>query len=116
MTAIVRHDGPEEAALGSLSARVQHRGTGFVDEDAIGTAQMGPHVVDDRHQVEAGAADPVAERAAVEVDPLPLEDPGLTVEAQVVAELRDDDPGDEQLRGQPARDDMLGRMGLGHGL
>jgi len=34
-------------------------------------------VIDDRHQVETGAADPVAERAAVQIDPLPLEDLGL---------------------------------------
>jgi hypothetical protein len=31
-------------------------------------------VVDDRHQVEAGAADPVAERPAVDLDSLPPED------------------------------------------
>lgn len=47
-------------------------------------------------KVEAGAPDPVAERAAIEMQPLPLEDPGLTVKRKVVAELRDDDP-----RGQP---------------
>jgi hypothetical protein len=76
----------------------------------------GPHVVDDGHQVEAGAPDPVAERAAVEVEPLPLEDPGLAVKRKVVAELRDDDPGDQPLGGQPAGHDMLGRMRLRHGL
>lgn len=77
---------------------------------------MGPHVVDDRHQVEAGAADPVAERAAIDLDPLPPEDPGLAIEWQMVAELRDDDPGDEQFRGQPAGHNMLGRMRLRDGL
>lgn len=108
MAAIVGHDGPEEAAPGGLSARVQHRRTGLIDEDAVRSAQMGFHVIDDRHQVETGATDPVAERAAIEVYPLALEDLGLAVERKVVPELRDDDPGNEQLRGQPAGHDMLG--------
>ncbi len=77
MAAIVGHDSPEEAVLGGLAARVEHRRAGLVDEDAIRPAQMGPHVIDDRHQVEAGATDPVTERAAIQIDPLPLEDLGL---------------------------------------
>ena len=109
-------DRPEEAALGGLSARVQHRRAGFIHEDAIGTAQMRAHVVDDRHEVETGTPDPVAERAAVQVDPLPLEDLGLAIERQVVAEFRDDNPGDEEFRGQPAGHDMFRRMCLRHGL
>jgi len=112
----VGHDGPEEAALGGLSARVQHRRVGFIHKDAVCAAQMSLHVLDDGHQVETGAPDPVAERAAVQIDPLPLEDLGLTIKRQVVAEFRDDDPGDEQLRGQPAGYDMLGRVRLCHRL
>lgn len=56
MTAIIGHHGPEVAAPGGLAARVQHRGAGFVHDDAVRAAQMGTHVVDDRHQVETGAA------------------------------------------------------------
>jgi len=91
MAAIIGHDRPEVTALGGLSARIEHRRAGFIDEDAVGAAQMGAHVVDDRHEVELRgtvapvgrrkppkrAADPVAERTAIEVDPLPLEDFGL---------------------------------------
>src|SRR5690606_37399988 len=110
MPAIVGYDGPEIATPGGLAARVQNRRAGLVDEDPVGGAQMGLHVVDHGHQVEAGAPDPVAERAAVEVEPLPLEDPGLAVERQVVAKLRDDDPRDQPFGRQPARDDMLGGM------
>ncbi len=116
MPAIIGHNGPEEAALGGLSARIQHRCAGFIEEDAIGTPQMGAHVVDDRPEMELRGpwplmgprkppkrtADPVAERAAVQVDPLPLEDFGLSVKRKMVAEFRDDDPGDEELRRQPA--------------
>ena len=73
-------------------------------------------VVDDGHQVETGPPDPVAERAAVQVDPLPLEDLGLPIKWQVVTELRDDNLGDEEFRGQPAGHDMFRRMCLRHGL
>ena len=116
MAAVVGDDGPEEAALGGLSARVQHRCPGFIDKDAVRAAQMVLHVVDDRHQVEAGASDPVAKRAAIQIDPLPFEDFDLAVEWQMIAELRHDDRGDEQFRGQPARHDMLGGMRLRYGL
>ena len=88
VAAVVGDDGPEVAALRGLPARVQHRRACLVapkarfqrDEDPVGGAQMGLHVVDHGPQVEAGATDPVAQRAAVEVETLPLEDPGLAVE------------------------------------
>jgi hypothetical protein len=116
VAAIVGDDGPEVSALRRLPARIQHRRPGLVDEDAIGAAQMGPHVAGDRLQVEAGAADPVAERAAIQIDPLSPEDLRLSIKGQMVAELRDDDPGDEGLRGQPTGDDVLGGVRLRHGL
>ena len=130
MAAIIGHDRPEISAPGAFQARLEHRRTGLIDEDAIGAAQMGLHVVDDRHQMELRgtvapvgrrkppkrAADPVAERAAIEVDPLALEDFGLAVEWQMIAEFRDDNPGDEQLGGQTAGHDMLGGMRLRHSL
>jgi hypothetical protein len=77
---------------------------------------MSLHVIDDRHQVEARAADPVAERASIQIDPLSLEDLGLAVKWQVVTEIGHDDRGDEQFRGQPAGHDMLGCVRLRHGL
>jgi hypothetical protein len=48
----IGQNGPEVTAPGGLPARVQHRRAGLVDEDALGPALMGPHAVDDRHQVE----------------------------------------------------------------
>jgi hypothetical protein len=51
---------------------------------------MGPHLVDHRHQVETGAANPIAKGAAIQIDPLPFEDFGLTVERQMIPELCDD--------------------------
>ena len=58
---------------------------------------------DDRPEVEAGLADPVAQGGPVERDPLPPVDLGLAVERQVVSELGDDDLGDQRLGGQAAR-------------
>ena len=116
MTTIVGHNSPDVSALCRFSPRVQHRRAGLVDEDAIRTAQMDLHVVDHRHQVETGAADPVAKRAAIQVDPLPLEDLGLAAKRKMVAELRNDDPDNEQFRGQPAGHDMLRGVRLCHGL
>lgn len=77
---------------------------------------MGTHLVDDGQKVEAGALNPVAKRAAVQIDPLPLEDLGLPIKRQVVTELRDDNPSDEQLCGQTAEHDMFGRVRLRHSL
>ncbi len=70
MSAIIGHDGPEVPAC--LLAGVQHRRTGLNDEEPVRDAQMSPHMVDDRRQVEAGTTDPVAERALVQIDPCRL--------------------------------------------
>jgi len=87
MAAIVGHDGPEIASLGGLAARVQHRRACLIHEDAVRAAQMSLHVVDRRHEVEAGAADPVAKRATIEMDALPLEDFNLAIEGKMIAEF-----------------------------
>src|SRR5690606_1727092 len=93
MPAIIGDDGPEEAALGAFHARFQHRRAGFSYEDAACATKMDPDMVDDGHQVETGGPDLVAECAAGQIDPLPLEDLGLPIKRQVVTELRDDNPG-----------------------
>lgn len=67
MATIVGHDGPEVAALGGRPDRVEDRGAGLVDEYPVGGAQMVLYDVDHGPQVEAGASDPVAECAAVEM-------------------------------------------------
>lgn len=101
MTAIIGYDRPEIAALGGLSARVQHRRAGFIDTDAVRAAQMGTHVVDDWHQVETGPTDPVSERATIQIDPLTFEYLGLTVKRQMVAEFRDDGEPSRRHRFEP---------------
>jgi hypothetical protein len=86
----VRDDAPEVAAPGAPSSGIEHRRTRLVDEDPVGAAQRLAHVPDDRLEMEAGAPDPVAERAPVKLDALPAVDAGLAVKRQVVADLRDD--------------------------
>jgi len=61
MTTVISDDSPEEAALGAFQARFQHRRAGFINEDPVCATQMGTHMVDDRHQVETGPPNPVAE-------------------------------------------------------
>jgi hypothetical protein len=68
---------------------------------------MGAHPFDDRLEMEACPARPVAQRGAVEVEALPPVDLGLAVERQMVAELGDDDVGDQRLGGQAARHEAL---------
>lgn len=80
MAAILGDDGPKGSALRGLPPRVERGRTGFVDNNTIGTAQMGPRLVDHRYQVETGAPKPVAERGAREVDLLTFEDFDLAIE------------------------------------
>src|SRR3546814_3396124 len=62
--------------------------------------------------MKAGPARPVAQSSPVKPDSLPGIDVGLAVKGQMVAELRDDDLGDQRLRRQPAGHDVFGRMRL----
>jgi hypothetical protein len=84
MPALAGDDCPEAAAPGGLAPWVRHRRAGLAEEDAIGAAQMPAHVVDHGHRVELRGivapvgrrkppkrpTDPVAGRAAVEMQPL----------------------------------------------
>ena len=112
MGAVVGGHRPEEALLHGPAPRVEHRQRRLVHEQARGARQMSVHPLDDGLQVEAGAADPIAEGRAVEVHALAPEDLGLAIERRVVGEFRDDDLGDQRLGRQAAGDDVLGRMGL----
>ena len=102
MGAVVGGHGPEEALLRGPAPRIEHRQGRLVHEQARGARQMGVHPLDDRLEVEAGAADPIAEGRAVEVDALAAEDLGLAVQRQVVGEFRDDGEPARRHRFEPA--------------
>lgn len=110
--AVVGGNGPEEAFLRSSSPGIEHRRGGLVHEDAVGRGKVLAHVVGDRLEVEARSTHPVAESSPVKLDALPGIDLGLPIKGQVIAELRDNDLGDQPFRWQPSRHDMFGRMRL----
>ncbi len=113
MGAVVGGHGPEEALLCLLSPRIEDRQRRLVHEQARRARQMDAHPLDDRLEVEAGAADPVAQGGSVEVDALAAEYLGLPVQGKMVGELGDDDLRDQRLGRQATGHDMLGRVRRG---
>ena len=71
------------------------------------------HAIGERLQTKAGAPRPVAERRAIKNDALAGINFSLPIKRQMIAKLRDDHLGDERLRRQAARHDMLGSVRLG---
>ncbi len=61
-----------------------------------------------------GAADPIRQGRAIELDPLPGVDLALAVERQVVGVFADQDVGHQGLGRQPALDQPRGCCGLDH--
>ena len=80
---------PEPAGPGAAAARIEHRDRRVVGkqclrgEDVLGEAGL------QRLQPPDGAADPVGEGRAIELDALPREDLALPVERKMVAVFRD---------------------------
>jgi len=112
MAAVIASDRPEEAFLDLPASGIEHRRGGLVHEQAIRLGQMPAHVVGDGLEMEAGPASPVAQCRPIQLDALAGVDFGLPVERQMIAELGDDDLGDQRLGRQAARHDMLGGVGL----
>jgi hypothetical protein len=112
MAAIIRRDGPKPAGFRLLASGIEHRGPGLVHEQPVRAAEMGAHSLDDGFEVEARPARPIAQRGAVEIKALPTVDLGLAVERQVVAELGNDDVGDQRLGGQAARHEAFRGVSL----
>jgi hypothetical protein len=112
--AIVSGVGPELPGLGASSAGIEHRRRRLVSEQFRGRAQVGEDAFADRPQVEGGAADPVGERRAIELDSLTLVDLRLAIERQVVGVFGDQHMGDRRLGRQAALDQPRRRWGLDH--
>ena len=126
MTAIISNNGLEVAALGGLADRIAHRRARFIpcpagDCEAICRAGRTTRSARRRwvrlwFMTGSRRRRPSYPAATVQIDPLPLEDFSLAVKRQEVCERRDNDPGEDQLREQPAGPDMFGRRRLRHGL
>ena len=70
---------PEVAGLGPAAPGVEDRRRGFIHEQLGGGLQMLGQPVDHGPEVERGHPDPVGQRAAMDADPRPGEDPALAV-------------------------------------
>ena len=72
--------------------------------------------IDHRTEVEGGAADPIGQRAAMQLDPGPGEDLALAIQWQMVRVFADQDICEGALGGQAALDQVCGRRCLRHPL
>src|SRR5690606_22235938 len=67
MAAVIGSDRPEEALLDLAASGIEHRRGGFVHEQAIRASQMPAHMLDDRLEIKAGPASPVAQCRAIQL-------------------------------------------------
>ena len=111
---IVARIGPELAGLGPPSPGIEHRRGRLVGEQLGRGLQLLQQPLVQRAQQEGGAAGPVREGRAVEVDALAGVDLGLAIERQVIGVLGDHDVGDRRLGRQAALDQARRRRRLDH--
>src|SRR6516164_8143158 len=90
---VVAHIGPEPTGPGLALGQDWH--CGVVGVDALGSEDMAPDRVDQRHQSCRRGAHPVCERRDIEVDAFALVDVALTIERQVQAVFGEQDMGEE---------------------
>ena len=112
--AIIARVGPELAGLGASAAGIEHRRRGLVGEQLGRTLQRRQQPLMNRPQQEGGAADPIGQCRAVEVDALPGIDLGLAVQRQVIGVFGDQHLRDRRLGRQSALDQPRRRWRLHH--
>src|SRR5262245_30882808 len=106
---------PEPAGLGAAAAGIEHRNRGVVGEQLLrGKDVLGESGLK-RLEPPAGAADPVRERRAVQLDALPGEDLALTIQRQWIAVFRDQGMGEKAGSGHAFGDRPLRSMRLVNG-
>ena len=95
---VIAHVDPQAPRLGPAKPRRQHRNGGVVAVDLLGREDMPPDCR--RHRVEQPGrlTDPVAQRRAVELDPLAGVDLGLAIQRDKITEV-----GQQQIAGGPHR-------------
>ena len=100
------------SAYGASSPWVEHRRRRLIHEDPLHAGEMLSHPPNDGLEMETGPAGPIAERRAIERHALARVYLSLSVKWQMIAELGNDDVGDQRFCRQTARYDALWRMGL----
>ena len=86
---------PHPCGGGSSLAGREHRDGGVVGEQRLAAEGVPPDRGGERLQQRRRSPDPVGQRRAVEVEPVTGVDRALAIERKVVAELRDQDVGQE---------------------
>ena len=114
--AIVAGVGPELASLGAAAPRIEHRRRGLVGEQLGRTLEPHEEPLMHRPQQPGGAADPVGQGRAIEIDALPGIDLGLAIERQVIGIFGDQNLGHRRLGRQSALDQPRRRGRLHHHL
>ena len=112
---VVAGDRPEVAGLGPPAPRIEHRRPGLVHEQLGRALEVLEQPLVQGAELGGGAADPVRQRRAIELDALPGVDLALAIERQVVGVFADQDMGDQRLGRQPALDQPRRRRRLDHG-
>jgi hypothetical protein len=112
--AIIDGVGPQASGLGPAAARVEHRQRRVVGEELGRGEDALEQALVQGLQPPAGAADPVRQRRAVELDAVAGEDLRLAVQGPVVRVLVDQHLGDQRLAGHAAVDRALGGGRLDH--
>ena len=84
---IITRVNPEAAGLGATTAGIEHRDRGVVSEHRLRGDDMFGEPCLQRLQPPDGAANPVGERRAIQLDALSCEDLALPIKRKVIAVL-----------------------------
>lgn len=101
---------PEPAGLGAAAAGIEHRDWGVIGEQRLRGEDMLGEPCLQRLQLPAGAADPVRQGRAVELDAVAGEDLALSVKWEMIAVF-----GDQDMREQRGTGEALGDRTLRDG-
>ena len=103
---------PQPSGLGASVAWIEHRQCRVVGKHLRRGEHGAEHQFVQRSEPPAGTPDPVAQRGAIQLDPLSGEDLRLTIQRQMVAVLADQNLRYQRLGRHAAVDRTIRRWGL----
>ena len=103
---------PEPPSLGAAAAGIEHRDRSVVGEQLRRGEDMLGELGLQRLQPPAGAADPVRQGRAVDLDALAGEDLALPIERKMIAVFGDQDMGEKTRAGEALGDRLFRSGGL----
>ena len=108
---VVNRVAPDPSGLGSAAARIEHRQGGIISKQLRRRQRRADQQVIQRCQPPAGAANPVAQRRAVQCDALARQHLRLPIQRQRITEFADQHMRHQRLGGHAAVDWTLRRRG-----